>query len=319
MKRTSYISTTVLPMKIVINAEACWAAMSHRLYPYHVRVMPTNRCNMRCPECTYQNMDRKLSIPYKTLLSTTEKLVALGMRAVTITGGGEPLCYPHTQNYINYLCDAGIGVGMVTNGLGLREAHRPTIDSLEWCRISQGDHVPFYPENFTFLGGYSRVKFGFSYLVGRNIKADNLCAVLRFAEENGFTHVRVVDSVVDDKKEELCSRVEPLISGRAGYGLVVYQPTNHPRPGTGKCLISLLRPVLGPDGCLYPCCGCVYARKNPDYKMTSEFKMGDDIDAIYHKQQYFNGAECARCFEGDANDFLNALWDNDRIANRHHL
>ena len=113
--------------------------------PIHVRLKPTNRCNHRCGYCCYRNPDLYLSermnerdeIPQEKMREIVEDLVAMGVRAVTFTGGGEPLCYPHVVEAIEGLVDGGVKVAMLTNG-GLLKG--PAAEVLggraTWLRVS---------------------------------------------------------------------------------------------------------------------------------------------------------------------------------------
>ncbi|MCX7592081.1 MAG: radical SAM protein, partial [Kiritimatiellae bacterium] len=70
--------------------------------PIHVRLKPTNRCNHRCVYCCFRNpqlppyerMNEADEIPGEKLVQIADDLVTMGVRAVTLSGGGEPLCHP---------------------------------------------------------------------------------------------------------------------------------------------------------------------------------------------------------------------------------
>lgn len=113
--------------------------------PLHVRLKPTNRCNHNCRYCAYRQADLQLgqdmrqadSLPPHKALSLAADLVELGVRAVTFSGGGEPLIYPHLLAAARILADGGVRLGCLTNGSPLQGeiadffAHRAT-----WLRVS---------------------------------------------------------------------------------------------------------------------------------------------------------------------------------------
>ena len=83
--------------------------------PVHVRIKPINRCNHNCWYCAYRFKDLKLGedmdlsdvIPKEKMFEIIDDLIDMGIKAVTFSGGGEPLIYPHITEAVNRL---GLGV-----------------------------------------------------------------------------------------------------------------------------------------------------------------------------------------------------------------
>ena len=79
--------------------------------PVHIRVKPTNHCNHNCWYCAYRadNLDlgeemvEKDSIPAERMLSLAHEFVSMGVKAVTFSGGGEPLLYKPLPDVIEIL------------------------------------------------------------------------------------------------------------------------------------------------------------------------------------------------------------------------
>lgn len=92
--------------------------------PIHVRIKPTNACNHRCYYCSYldyrqslgKNMNRKDSIPKGKMLEIINDLASMSTRAVTFSGGGEPLYYEHIIDTIEALIKNDIKFAALTNG-----------------------------------------------------------------------------------------------------------------------------------------------------------------------------------------------------------
>ena len=63
--------------------------------PVHIRIKPTNRCNHDCWYCVYrvgnlrlgEDMREADSIPPAKMMEIADDLVAMGVRAVTFSGG----------------------------------------------------------------------------------------------------------------------------------------------------------------------------------------------------------------------------------------
>lgn len=113
--------------------------------PLHIRLKPTNVCNHNCWYCAYRKPDLQLGqdmrvrdqIPREKMLEILEDLVEMGVKAVTFSGGGEPLVYPHIAMVMERLAEAGIKFASLTNGSRLTgEAARLLSAHGSWVRIS---------------------------------------------------------------------------------------------------------------------------------------------------------------------------------------
>lgn len=115
------------------------------LPPLHVRIKPTNICNHDCWFCAYrqdsfqlgETMMEKDQIPLGKMMEIVDDLVEMQVQAVTFSGGGEPLVYPHLMATVERLAGQGIRFATLTNGSRLSGAlaeffaHRAT-----WVRVS---------------------------------------------------------------------------------------------------------------------------------------------------------------------------------------
>ena len=74
-------------------------------------------------------------------------------------------------------------------------------------------------------------------------------------------------------------------------------------------LISLLKPVIGADGLLYPCCGTQYAMFPPPGDYDDLMCMGPAIElySIYQEQKHFDGSQCVRCYYDEYNALLEQI------------
>jgi len=115
------------------------------LPPIHIRIKPTNICNHRCWYCAYKaeglqlgkDMVTKDTIPLPKMMEILEDIAAMGVKAVTFSGGGEPFCYPHLVPTLKELIRHGIKIASLTNGSLLRgEAAELFAKHGSWVRIS---------------------------------------------------------------------------------------------------------------------------------------------------------------------------------------
>lgn len=196
------------------------------LPPIHIRIKPTNACNHNCSYCAYradnlqlgQHMNIRDRIPEAKMAEIVEDCVALGVKAVTFSGGGEPLCYPHIVKTANALADGGVGIATLTNGALLQGAaadvfaHRGV-----WVRLSMdGWDGPSYAryrnvpetefarvmdniEAFQKRGGPCFL--GVSFIVGQD-NADHVFEMGRRLKDAGVASLKYSPCVVSNDGRE---------------------------------------------------------------------------------------------------------------------
>lgn len=115
------------------------------LPPIHVRIKPTNICNHNCWYCAYhqddfqlgQDMVMKDSIPEAKMMEIIDDISEMGVKAVTFSGGGEPLYYRHIDKALQKLADNNIAFAALTNGSYLKETTADLFAKYgTWLRIS---------------------------------------------------------------------------------------------------------------------------------------------------------------------------------------
>jgi organic radical activating enzyme len=311
----SYTAASVFPAKILVNQELMREITEEKkIPPIHVQLNPTNRCNMNCPFCSCSARDKRLELSYDEIIDIMIKTRRAGCKSVTITGGGEPLMHPRIFDIIREIKDMGMEIGLVTNGLLLGEVPMETFSRMTWIRISSGDHRSFrdrYQQSIKNAVERGRnVDWSFSHVVARKPNYETIGGIIRFANENAFTHVRLVSDLLDlEASRDMESIRHKLRQKGIDDKLVIYQGRKSYTHGSPKCLISLLKPVVGADGYLYPCCGTQYALETPgrDYEKTMRMGPARDIDKLYEMQKCFDGSVCVRCYYSDYNKALEIL------------
>lgn len=107
--------------------------------PITVELDLTNACNHACPGCTFSylvNYD-KSSIPFDLAKKTIKDLGEFGVKAITFSGGGEPLVYGEGRvlELMEYAKSFDMDVALITNGSLLTPDSR-YFELTEWVRIS---------------------------------------------------------------------------------------------------------------------------------------------------------------------------------------
>lgn len=150
--------------------------------PIVSHVMLTDICNHTCAFCSVQHRAGD-SLPFDTVIGYVDILARYGLKAVILSGGGNPILYRHGQHrfstVVNALYERGLEIGLITNGMPLDDFQQhgkcakrkswktvsPTVlDKLTWIRISMAglDHH----ENAVFVPEIdpSKTALGFSYV-----------------------------------------------------------------------------------------------------------------------------------------------------------
>lgn len=114
-----------------------------RCSPVYIRIKPTNKCNHNCNYCHYRNAYLDLDeyhpadeIPYGRMMEIIRDLSDMDVKAVTFSGGGEPLLYPYIEETMEKVLQSGIDLSIITNGSLLKGRSAELLAKAKWVRIS---------------------------------------------------------------------------------------------------------------------------------------------------------------------------------------
>ncbi len=99
----------------------------------------TNVCNCRCHFCFgfFEQNEHQVSMSLKDARNILDQIKSFGGKAVTFTGGGDPLCNKDTIEAVKYAKKIGLDVGFITNGILLSyEISKEIVKTCTWIRIS---------------------------------------------------------------------------------------------------------------------------------------------------------------------------------------
>ncbi len=141
--------------KLVHHPEALQALRDGaRQYPTQIHFMPALACNQHCAFCSYghrPDTDPPDQFGWKNMAMMSEAFMpadkmrecvadwrAMGVKAVEITGGGEPLIWPHIDEFLALAASWGVDIGLVTNGTALTEMRADGFarTNWKWARVS---------------------------------------------------------------------------------------------------------------------------------------------------------------------------------------
>lgn len=312
-KKGSYTAAESLPVKLIKLKEKC-VTSSNDIKPIHIQVSPTNKCNLNCSFCSCSNVERGQELEINKLIDTMRQFKKLGARAITITGGGEPCCYPDLPVLLKMLDCLGIKIGLVSNGLLLNKI----IDQLKyltWCRVSASDFrdIDQLISVLTPLVSTVQIDWAISYVVTKEFDIDKFVKVVEFANKFRLTHVRAVRDLLDLDSPPMTVNIQNELKKRdIDDSLVVYQDRTASTRGTKSCLVSLLKPFLATDGYFYPCCGVQYAIDGTVGFFPKQMRLCKQADLLnyFNKQNPFDGRVCDVCYYDGYNNLLETMINN---------
>lgn len=325
----SFSSANTFPAKILYHDRLLRSAKyEHKIPVIHVQLNPTNKCNFDCAFCSCSARDKSLELPFEEIDAIMTKARKSGCESVTITGGGEPLMYSEYDKLMRLLEDLEIEVGLVCNGFLLNRLKSRNSKNIIWCRISSSDDLPSQLLRLGKTTDYwfnvidhacaknPNIDWAFSHVLShRRFEGEEFYFVSRlidFANNHGFTHLRIVNDILKPVHNMIDLQHYVRNVAKVDDSIVIYQPRTRWDPGQNPCFLSILKPLVGADGFVYPCCGVQYALTQPslDYEKTMRMGKATDLDTLFEKQAFFNGSCCVKCYYSNYNWALGTLLEN---------
>ena len=182
--------------------------------PIYVRVKPTNYCNHHCFYCAYDSWNpivkeqgRNAQLPLAKMMEILSDFKEMGIKAVTYSGGGEPLVYPHIVEALEKTLEYGIELSIITNGQKLKNQRAELLKQAQWVRVSLDScnaqtfsKTRRVPESWFYdltnnLKSFAMIKptsceLGINFVVQENNK-DQVYSSIKLFRELGVDHVKI--------------------------------------------------------------------------------------------------------------------------------
>lgn len=154
--------------------------------PISVEISWSNACNARCPWCFYVNHDTKQKhsaefIDSAVMMRAFDEMHEMGVKAITLTGGGEPTVHPKFEEMVEHAHNLGFRLGIFTNGY--KKIQHP--EWFDWIRITVTDLFTV-PENATFYAGRTYTGVNFNLCKENETQLENLCLLARDRKAHYF-------------------------------------------------------------------------------------------------------------------------------------
>ncbi len=321
--------------------------------PIYIRIKPTNRCVHNCYFCVYrfkfckmhELCNRTDELSKEKLIEIVNDLSQIGTRAVTLSGGGEPLCHPGILEILSEINRLGLDNSIITNGQLLSGDRAMALKNAKWVRVSMDyyDGVSFeksrrLPGKFV-LEIYKNIE-NFAKIKNKNcdlavnfiVTKDNYTHLFKIAEELkglGVENVRFSPLWVTDfksyhkpLKEEVLLQIRQAREVLNNDNFTVYDSYNIEEQAQkrtySKCYMMQITPVIAADSNVYSCHNKAYDKEgligSIKDKKFSQLWFSPEAKNVFENLnpiEYCSRHQCA----GDKkniliNEFLEAKDDN---------
>lgn len=260
--------------------------------PIHARVKPTNRCDHNCFYCSYdpefgyilsERLNRRDEIPKDKMMQILDDFKDIGVKAVTFSGGGEPLVYPHIEDALRKTLENKIDLSIITNGQKLSGKKAELLAQAKWVRISaeycdekKFSEIRRVPERLFYeeidnIKNFAEIKkddceLGISFVVNDK-NYNQIYNTAQFFKDLGVNHIRFLSlytprgffeyhSKFKDEAIKQINKARELKNNN--FSVYSTYEDDFAFAGTDKrtysrCLIMETIPVIGADCFIYFC------------------------------------------------------------------
>ncbi|MBT4838106.1 MAG: radical SAM protein, partial [Methylococcales bacterium] len=259
--------------------------------PVHVRIKPNNHCNHHCWYCAYRadnlqlgdEMDLKDEISQQKMFEIIDDLIDMKVKAVTFSGGGEPLIYKPIAECVERLAKGNIRVAALTNGSNLKgKVATAFAKYATWLRISVDawDNDSYQESRGVAKGSFDKllkniinfVKTGTDCVLGVSFIIDNknyqhVYEACEIFKEAGASHIKLSGVVTGNSVEEnnqyhlpMKHEVSEQIERAKSLNDDAFSVVNHYHELSDRfeknyqyCPFLQYLTIIGADECVYTC------------------------------------------------------------------
>lgn len=284
-------------------------------------ISPTGRCNLDCSYCSVKRRDSRANdLPLETIQSYISLLLLRGLKAVILTGGGEPLLHPQINELVEWLWQKGLKIGLITNGTVSHLLKQEAWRHFSWVRVSLNmKHVDRIALPMGLLDHYCTI--GASLICDPHPTDEELRTVAwAIARLLDLRYVRLLPNCLlgqeqlEEEHRWIAEKIKWLRE-RVCSNLFFHQNKNHRAPSCAICHQSYFRPYLsevnywktGAPGSVYPCDSVVLNAKaekfQEQYQLCGPEEVGMFMDGELI-QRFDAREDCTGCVFTDTVEML---------------
>ena len=104
--------------------------------PYVIELDPTTACNLACHGCISASLLNQGGFKRDRIKELAKEFYEIGVKAVVLIGGGEPMAHPEFGTIVDYFYENDIHVGVTSNGTLIDKYLNSLAYHTKWVRIS---------------------------------------------------------------------------------------------------------------------------------------------------------------------------------------
>ncbi|GFI30290.1 antilisterial bacteriocin subtilosin biosynthesis protein AlbA [Lachnospiraceae bacterium] len=341
-------------LKIFAHAQALnEVGEGKRISPIYIRMKPTNYCNHKCYYCSYadsalglrDSVNKQDQIPWEKMQEIISDISDMGVKAVTFSGGGEPLVYPYIVEAMQRILDADIDLSIITNGQLLKGERAEVLAKAKWVRISfDSANAETYAkvrqlplEAFDEVCGnirqFARIKnhnceLGVNFVINHE-NADQVYEMAKLMKSLGANHIKYTARVTKDLfayhepfKENAIKQVHQAKEELEEQGFRVINKYESDFDSVlvfhrcyEKCYVNRIFTVIAADSKVYFCHDKAYVSEGAvgDLKARSFKELWFSDDVMQRYEEFNAQKECNHhCVYDDRNELLNTYYSLDK-------
>jgi MoaA/NifB/PqqE/SkfB family radical SAM enzyme len=281
-------------------------------------ISPEGACNLKCPYCSVTYRDTHSRIELEVIQDYVTKLKTRGLKAVILTGGGEPTLYKKFNELVRWLkFDQNLSVALITNGTNSQRVDDKTWTAFSWVRVSinmfEGWEtkisLPYQKLNTDCIVGASTVmtfehqKIDDKYMD----KVVMLKKISEIADKINAKYVRILPNCLlqQDKLILMHKNIEKTL-GELNDKRFFHQHKLHNAPKCSTCHQAYFRPYLSEEpffknnkpGSVYPCDSVVLNNGNQRFLQKYQLCSASDILEFLDKKiqmRFDPRIDCSGC------------------------
>lgn len=289
-------------------------------------ISPEGRCNLKCPYCSVTYRKNVNSIKLDVIKDYVLKLKSRGLKAVILTGGGEPSLYKDFNTLVRWLKDQNLLIGLITNGTNSKKVESDVWKLFSWIRVSvnlfkgweEKINIPIDQISDDCVVGMSHVFTVEHENITSSSSIEYFQNISRLADKLDVKYIRVLPNCLLD--QDTLIRVHKgldVIFSEINDSRFFHQYKFHEAPRTTICHQSYFRPYLseepyyktGEPGTVYPCDSVVLNESNTHFSQKYQLCSSEDVLEYIDKKIQHKFTPCTDCKGCVFTDNVNMLDD----------
>lgn len=275
-------------------------------------ISPEGACNLKCPYCSVTYRKNTNRIELELIKDYVKKLKTRGLKAVILTGGGEPTLYKNFNELVRWLKKENLSIALITNGTNTELVDNDVWKLFSWVRVSINlfdgwetkINIPYQLLSNDCILGMSHVFTVEHEKIEHSSVLEYFDKISKLADRLSAKYIRVLPNCLLDQ--------ETLVKVHRGLDDIFlklkdnrffHQYKFHETPKTNICHQSYFRPYLseepfhktGKPGTVYPCDSVVLNSSVTHFSQKYQLCAATDILEYIDKKIQHNFVACEDC------------------------